>query len=104
MIICRVPTRGVKGKSPPLANQATAHGRPWAPRSLAAHRQTVRASTGGEEEEEEESGKAGEEEASSELTLQQSARGKAEGSHPGSLFRYYNIRPPGAGNRALQAG
>ncbi|CAK0861819.1 unnamed protein product [Prorocentrum cordatum] len=54
MILCRVPTRSVKGKSPPLANQATAHGRPWAPRSLAANRQTVRASTGGEEEEEEE--------------------------------------------------
>ncbi|CAK0867413.1 unnamed protein product [Prorocentrum cordatum] len=54
MILCRVPTRSVKGKSPPLANQATAHGRPWAPRNLAARRQTVRASTGGEEEEEEE--------------------------------------------------
>ncbi|CAK0867420.1 unnamed protein product [Prorocentrum cordatum] len=54
MILCRVPTRSVKGKSPPLANQATAHGRPWAPRNLAANRQTVRASTGGEEEEEEE--------------------------------------------------
>ncbi|CAK0890883.1 unnamed protein product [Prorocentrum cordatum] len=60
MILCRVPTRSVQGKSPPLANQATAHGRPWAPRVLAARRQTVRASTGGEEEEEAEDEQEGE--------------------------------------------